>query len=236
MTLHPVLLPIVDRIRELADQGTVGLVILDLDSTALSTAARQHRILTDFALRHPDHAFRAAVADIDRAELRFLIEEPLLARGIDDPELFASLRRFWRRRFFSNAFCALDFPNPGAPELAQAIVDGGGLLYYLTARPRAMMHGTLDILDRYGFPALRGRAVLHMKPNDTVDDAGFKRQAMDEIASLGHPVVATFDNEPKHSHTYLEAFPEAVHVLVGDIRSPTAPEPDPRVVELAGFV
>ncbi len=235
MKLNPALTPILDRVRSLGEAGRVGLVIVDLDSTALSTSARQHQILQDYAAGHPDAEFRAAAADVRRDEIGFLIETPLLRRGISDPELFADLRRFWRRRFFTNTYAALDFANPGAPEFTRAVVDRGGLVYYLTARPRTMWRATLDVLGRHGFPVLRGRAVLHVKPSAEVDDAEFKREAMHEIASLGHPVVATFENEPKHAHTYLEAFPDAVHVLVGDIRSPSAPEPDPRLVALPSF-
>lgn len=236
MTLASLLTPVLDTIQSLADQGRVGLVIMDLDSTALSTSARQYQILLDFARQHPNADFRRAVADVGRTEIGFLIEDPLRRRGIDDPQLFRELRQFWLRRFFTNAYSSLDFPNPGAVELASAIVDRGGLVYYLTARPKTMQRGTLDVLDRYGFPILRGRAVLHMKPNAGVDDAGFKRDAMAEIESLGHPVVATFENEPKHAHTYLAAFPSAVHVLVGSIRSPMAPPPDSRLVQLPSFV
>ncbi|MEN0062040.1 MAG: hypothetical protein AAGA48_07785 [Myxococcota bacterium] len=236
MTLTGALTPIFDKLTSLAEQGTTGLVIMDLDSTALSTSARQHRILLDFANQHSDPVFLAAVRDIHREEIGFLIETPLQRRGIDDPDLFLKLRRFWVRRFFTNAYCRLDIPNPGAPELARAIVERGGLVYYLTARPRSMYQGTIDVLGRHGFPVLRGRAILHMKPELMVDDANFKAEAMAEIASLGHPVVATFENEPKHAHTYLEAFPDATHVLVGSIRSPRAPDPDPRLIALPGFV
>jgi len=232
--LDPRIAPILERIALLAGDGRVGLVILDLDSTALTTSARQHRILLDYAAQHPDPALRAAAADVQREEIGFLVETPLLQRGIA-PETFADLRPFWVRRFFTNPYCRLDLPNPGAPELARAIVEHGGLVYYLTARPRNMKFGTIDVLDRHGFPVLSGRAVLHMKPLDGVDDATFKYDAMDEIRRLGHPVVATFENEPKHAHTYLEAFPDAVHVLVGSIRSPSAPDPDPRLVQLPGF-
>jgi len=233
-TLHPRIAPILDRVAELADDGLVGLVILDLDSTALTTSFRQHRILADFATQHP--ALRAVVADIRPEEIGFLVETPLLRRGIDDPELLAALRRFWASRFFSDPYCRLDRPNLGAPELARAIVSRGGLVYYLTARSRTMKLGTIEVLDRFDFPVLRGRAVLHMRPPRGGDDAAFKRGAMDEIRALGHPVVATFENEPKHAHTYLEAFPDAVHVLFGDICSPSAPEPDPQLLRLPSFV
>ncbi|MEO0599910.1 MAG: hypothetical protein AAF211_00645 [Myxococcota bacterium] len=235
MTFHPALGPLFARMSALSDHGTAGLVILDLDSTALSTRARQHRILVDYAARHPSAELRAAVADVAPEEIGFLIETPLLERGVD-PHTFHDLRAFWLPRFFSNSYADLDIPNPGAPELARAIVEGGGVVYYLTARPHGMWRATVDVLFRYGFPVLRGRGVLHMKPSPEVDDAAFKRDAMHEVRSLGHPVVATFDNEPKHVHTYLEAFPEALHVLFGDIRSPRAPEPDPSLVQLPSFV
>lgn len=226
---------VIDAVAAEAEQGRLGVVVLDLDSTAISTRPRQHRILRDFAEGHGDPRLWALVEQVPVEEMGYRVEAPLQARGYADPALLAALRTFWATCFFTDAYCALDRANPGAVAFARAVFDAGGLIYYLTGRPEQMALGTLKVLRQEGFPVLGGRTVLHMKPDTALTDHGFKRRAMGEIDRLGGRVVATFENEPGHAAAFLEAFPGAWHFLVGDVRSPRAPEPHPDLVEIPSF-
>ncbi|MBX2799400.1 MAG: HAD family acid phosphatase [Myxococcales bacterium] len=229
-----VLLDILDEVEARASGG-LPVVVLDLDSTAISTARRQLTILREFADAHGDAELSAVVAEVSEGEMGFAVEGPLQTRGVDTEALKPQLRAFWRERFFADAYCRRDQPNPGAPAFARRVVERGGLVYYLTARPVDMMIGTVAVLQEHGFPLMRGRAVLHMKPSSHLDDHRFKRGAVAEIQSLRGVVCATFDNEPRHANAFVEYFPEAVNVLFGDVRSPDAPAPDRALVHIHTF-
>ncbi|HHO53801.1 MAG TPA: hypothetical protein ENK18_23740 [Deltaproteobacteria bacterium] len=226
---------VIDAVALQAREGRLGIVVLDLDSTAIDTRPRQHRILRDFAAGHGDLQLSELVEQIPEAELGYRIEAPLERRGYTDAASLAALHAFWGACFFTDAYCVHDRANPGAAAFARRVFGAGGLVYYLTGRPEQMAQGTLQVLCREGFPILSGRAVLHMKPDVGLGDHGFKRGAMKEIGRLGGRVVATFENEPAHAAAFLEAFPRAVHFLVGDIRSPQAPEPHPGLVAIPSF-
>ena len=227
---------VITRVTEVAAAGRLPVVVLDLDSTVIDTGWRHLRIVREFAAELGDTGFSAMAGALTADDFGFLVQDPLLARGMHDPELIEALRRFWWPRFFSADYCRHDRAAPGAVAFARRVVGARGLVYYLTARPVDMGAGTVEVLVGQGFPFLRGRAVLHMKPSADLDDHRFKRAALAEVRSLRGEVVATFENEPAHAGALLEAFPEGTHFLVGDVRSPGAPEPHPALVPLPSFL
>ncbi len=226
---------VLTRVRQTAAAGRLPVVVLDLDSTLIHTGPRHHRIVADFVAQHGSDRLRELAAALQPEDFGFLVEGPLRARGFDDEAEIGALRRFWRERFFTPEYLAFDGANPGAVPFVERLVDAGGLAYYLTARPADLAGATVDVLLRHRFPFLRGRTVLHLKPSRDLDDNRFKRAALAEVRSLAGEVCATFENEPAHAAAYLEAFPGATHFLVGDIHSPSAPEPHPSLVSLPSF-
>ncbi len=226
---------VIDTVDHEVRAGGLAIVVLDLDSTAISTAARQLRILQEFASERGESRLSALVDEVREAELGYRVEAVLERRGYADASALSALRAFWRARFFTDAYCALDQASEGAVDFARRVSDAGGLLYYLTARPAQMALGTLSVLRDQGFPTLDGRAVLHMKPDGRRADHGFKRAAMERIVQLRGRVVASFENEPAHAAAFLERFPRARHFLVGDVRSPDAPDPHPDLVQIPSF-
>ena len=233
--VEPILTSVLERIQATRAQDALPIVVMDLDSTVIHTGPRHLAILREFADAHGGPDLVAVTQDIAPSEFRFLVEGPLLHRGWDEPTLLNALRAFWRDRFFDSAYCTHDQAVAGAPEFCRRILDAGGLVYYLTARPVDMVRGTFEVLLREGFPVLRGRAVLHMKPSRQLDDHRFKRGALADVEALRGVVCATFENEPAHADAFRRAFPTGIHVLVGDIRSPDAPRPHPDLVPLPGF-
>ena len=226
---------VVERVGQIVGDGQLPVVIFDLDSTLIDTAPRQHRILVEFAAHTGDRDLQDLVARIAVDELGYRVEAPLERRGITDRALLRQLRAFWGSRFFTNAYCALDRPAAGAVPFVRRVFEAGALVYYLTGRPADMVEGTLSVLRGAGFPVLRGRGLLHMKPTHTLSDRRFKERATADVHALCGQVAATFENEPAHAATYLRAFPGAQHFLVGDVRSPDAPPPDPALVCIESF-
>lgn len=215
-----------------ARQGLRPVVVFDLDSTLFDTAKRNLWILRCWAENGP---FREIVAGLPEAEFGWDATRPLLARvALSEGEL-AELRRFWADHFFTDEAVLHDAPAPGAAAFARAIHDSGGHVYYLTGRHvTGMAAGTAAALTRHGFPLWRGRVTLHLKPTFEMGDERFKAMAVGDIADSGM-TVATFDNEPGNCNVFLRAFPDANHFVFGNVRSPNAEVPDPRVVPLAAF-
>jgi phosphoglycolate phosphatase-like HAD superfamily hydrolase len=231
-----VLQGVITRVAEVARGGRLPVVVLDLDSTVFDTGPRHLRILRDFAGQRGHDGLERIANALSPADFGWGIDEPVRELGISDEALLADLLDFWNDRFFTSQYCAIDEPAPGAVTFARAIVEKGGLVYYLTGRPADAMHdGTLLALRRAGFPALRGRSVLHMKPSPHLADHRFKQAAIAEIHSLHGVVVCTAENEPAHANMLRQAFPEAVHLLYRDVHSPGAPQPDPALVRIADF-
>jgi len=216
-----------------ADGQPTPVVIFDLDSTLIDTSPRHHAILQAFvAEREP--SLRQVVDGMAAERIGWSAEPLLSARGAA-PDVVSRFHAFWAERFFTGPWCLHDEAAPGAVTFVRRVVELGALAYYLTARPSPTMGAqTVQRLQQLGFPVLRGRCPLHMKPAVAMSDARFKRSALREAASLGE-VVATFENEPGHANALREAYPEAHHYLVGDVHSPDAPVPHPGIHQVADF-
>ncbi len=209
-------------------RGQRPLVVLDVDSTLFSASERHRAILVDVAQELGDPALVTLAEHTPASAFRWSVDEPLRAAGWPSEALISEVRRGWVKRFFSEPWCTLDQPMPGAKQAVTAFAAAGALCVYLTARPRASMeHGTVTLLREAGFPLHEGSAMLVMKPHAAQSDADFKVEAVERIARLG-PVVGAFDNEPGHVNAFVAAFPDARCVQVGDVHSPGAPALDPR--------
>lgn len=221
-------MPTIADVLEAVTARAAGLpravVVLDLDSTLIDTGPRHLAIL---------RAYGAATGHDVASVLDWYAQRPVgwgltpgfEACGWSDADQ-ATFHRFWGERFFDGESCRHDEAVPGAVAFVRRIVEQGGIAYYLTARPAPTMgEATVGTLRALGFPILRGRAVLHLKPSPHLSDHRFKRGALQEPATLGE-VVATFENEPAHAHAFQATWPAAMHFLVGSVRSPDAPPPD----------
>lgn len=229
---------VLDRIAQTADDGTLPLVVFDLDSTLFSTRPRNLRILRDFADTRPrDADLQRIVSELAPDDFGWEVTKPLEARGYADPEGLKALGSFWFKRFFTDEYVTLDPPNEGAVEFAQAAHDRGAFLYYLTGRHvHGMSQGTVHSLTQHGFPFWRGRTSLHLKPDFKMDDTAYKREALADIRSHQGNVVATFENEPANANMFLRAFPEAMHFLLQTEHSPNPERPHEHIVQIPSFL
>lgn len=224
MTVYPgVLGEILARVVSSASAGRRPVVVFDLDSTLIDTSHRHLAILRAFALQNGGRELQQVVGALRPSDMGYRVEEPLVRAGLRDPDLLAHLHAFWWERFFSDAWCAADLPTPGAVGYVRAVVERGGLAWYLTARPaQEMGRGTLEALLRTGFPVMDGCSVLHLRTEVGQSDHRFKAEAVARVLAHGE-VVATFENEPAHVHGFADRIPGAVHVLLDTVHSPTAP-------------
>ncbi len=229
---------VLDRVERVASSGPAPVVVFDLDSTLIDTAPRNLAILGAFAdaerARFPELSAHVAALSVDA--LGWEVLEPLRRRGYDPDGLAERFEAFWAPRFFSDAWLPHDVPHPGAVAFVAACHARGALVYYLTGRHvEGMALGTVASLRALGFPLLRGRTVLHLKPRWDLPDRAHKQQAVRDIRSHHAPVVATFENEPANANLFLASFPDALHFLLDTDHSPGAPPPDPALIRIPDF-
>lgn len=229
------LVAVLDRVSLAREEGGRPVVVFDLDSTLFHTGERQRRIFVEFATQQGSPELFEFARGLSASDFGWSVLGPLRRAGWEDEALHRALMRFWSRRFFHDRFADVDLPERGAVAFVRAVADAGALCVYLTGRDAPQMgEGTLRLLFRAGFPIVDGRGLLWMKPSSGAGDADHKQSASRELGRLG-TVVATFENEPGHANAFLRAFPDAVHVLLGDVHNPEAPVPDATLVRVPDF-
>jgi len=211
-------------LREALDRAAAaapaGWVVFDLDSTLLDNCPRQARIVQEYGRAAGLPALlRVTPGDCRGWDLRVALRSAGLSpRAVEAHE--PPLRRFWAERFFTSEHCREDVPVGGAPAFVRAMAAAGARIVYVSGRPERMRLGTLDTLDRHGFPAPDGdRVRLLLKPDAAQADDAWKAEACARVTSLG-PVIAAFDNEPAHVNLYAEAWPQALCVHLDTDHSP----------------
>lgn len=188
-----------------------GSVIFDLDSTLLDNRPRQAAIVREFGAAVGEVSFAAVQAEhLEGWDLSVALRHAGVLPSLID-RYFAELRRFWRERFFTSAYCRYDVAVPGAVAFVSEVASAGRAIY-LTGRPPEMREGTVESLTRLGFPEPGAAStVLLLKPDPDLHDDLWKEQAVTLANGLG-PIVAAFDNEPTHINGYRSAWPEATCV------------------------
>ncbi len=229
--------------NRLARESGAGrpLVVYDLDATLFDNRHRVLQILRDTldlseAKRLPE-AVRVAVASVTVEGMRYLLSETLRDYGVDDPETVAWFQERWKERFFTNEYVLFDHPTPGAVEFVQRLHAEGAHSVYLTGRDTpGMRSGTLESLEKHGFPLPDGR-VCHLvtKPTFEQPDPEFKQDAIKIIHGLG-TVIGVFDNEPKPMNVIVRAFPDAEHFFLDTMHSPDVEPIEPGIWVMRDFI
>ncbi len=214
-----------------AAQGIQPVVVFDLDDTLSDSRTRTVRILNEFGRLEqvPE------LEDVTPASIRYQLENTFNDLGLHDAALLARADAFWKARFFSNEYVALDRPIPGAPAYVRWLAHRGARIVYLTGRDAgSMRQGTLANLEHNHFPTADDTNVLLMKPDKTMDDTVFKVAAFERIKKMGE-VVGAFENEPRNINAMLHAFPEAIAVYVDTIHSSKPDVPAPGIFWIQDF-
>jgi predicted secreted acid phosphatase len=229
-------LSVLDEVlAEAARAGRSGVVVFDLDSTLLDNRPRQARILREFGAAKN---LAPLVGTQPSHWTSWSIEEAMRATGLSDEETrnhAFEARRFWRERFFTSEYCAMDEAIAGAVAFVGRVRQSAAVVAYCTGRHEAMREGTLVSFRRLGFPLPGDGVELLMKPRQEIHDDDFKVTACERLRELGR-VLAAFDNEPTHINIYRAAFPEAraLHLATDHSGRPVALLDG--VVSIRGFV
>lgn len=212
--LHPeprrLLEGLLDTCRAL---GPRAVMAFDLDSTLFDNRPRQVAILKEYGEK-VGHA-KLIANQVDHWVSGWDMKGAMHNAGLASAEIELHgdpAKDFWRDRFFTSPYAALDIDIPGAPAFLEKVKSTGAVIAYLTGRHEAMRDGSVDAMRKTGMALPDGRSVqLLMKPTLTEDDDAFKERAFAQLRTIG-TVVAGFDNEPTHANSYRRAFPEATTV------------------------
>ena len=188
-----------------------GVVVFDLDSTLLDNRPRQARILREFGA-----AAKVAVLETTEPEhwTSWDIRDAMRAAGMNAADVEAhaeAAKTFWRERFFTSSYAAIDDAVHGAQAYVARLVTTGVHIAYVTGRHEEMRDGSVVAFQRLGFPVPGPGVQLLMKPTFEQSDVEWKEEAYARLRQIGH-VVAAFDNEPTHINGYEKAFPDAICV------------------------
>lgn len=216
--------PLQNVISKIREEERLPIIVFDLDDTLFSTANRNLTIIrnfiADFGDSYPD--FVKIASPLELKDMLWSVTAALENKGLDpkSPSIPA-FTNYWGSLFFTDAYAAIDLPNPGAVDFANACYDAGALIFYLTGRHvgdrvlnNGMGQGTaLSLTDR-GFPFWKGRCELSLKEHPHDADATYKAHVLDKIKSLRGNVIATFDNEPANANMYGQHFPDGMNFWV----------------------
>ena len=201
------------RVLELAGAaGTGGVLAFDLDSTLLDNRPRQARILREYGAQQQLAVLARHVADHWQGwDARIAMANA----GMDPDQIEQHLgrfRTFWKDRFFTSEYCAVNRAIAGACAFVTQATGTGARVAYVTGRHEGMREGTRRCFERIGMPMPgAGGVELLMKPTLDEHDDAYKARTYAALSDRGK-VVAAFDNEPAHINGYRQAFADATCV------------------------
>lgn len=230
--MYPPLPPQVDFLERVLSRVSPSgnarppVVVFDVDGTLYDNRARTQRILLEYAdeIRGAFPELADALTGLDRDGVSYMLADTLHGCGVTRNDAVQDVTRFWRERFFSDAYLAHDETVHGAVGYARACHQAGATIVYFTGRDVSRLLGpTLDGLRDRGFPVGVAGVEVLFNPDATLPDEAFKRVAMPSLDRIGR-VVALFDNEPANCNVAHQRYPEALVGWVQTQHVPGSPE------------
>lgn len=223
-------------ILTVAAENSRTVCVFDLDSTLFNVSPRTQQILHEFAELHKPELKKVEILHTDWG-----LKEALVRAGYkfdENPELHKTLRDFWVDRFFTNTYLHYDIPYRGAVPYVQRLHESGCEIHYLTGRDVARMGiGTLEVLQKWGFPVREG--CLHLKPHRSMDDHVFKIDwVVDRFPITQYPPdiapVYFFENEPVNINALGKIRPD-IHIIQLDTTHSRQEEVSVPVIKVSNF-
>ena len=207
---------ILAKIKQLSQDKKKSLVVFDLDSTLFDVSPRLQNIILNFCANPQNQTqFPTEIAFLKKIKFErsdWGIMDAMARVGLDPlgEEFHAVIRKFWLDCFFSNTYLKYDRPFEGAPEFCCSVAEAGGDIVYLSGRDRPRMEaGTIEVLQKWGFPLDRPDHQLALKPHAAMDDGAFKSQWFSLIDNQSYQKIWFFENEPVNINLVRKNYPFA---------------------------
>jgi phosphoglycolate phosphatase-like HAD superfamily hydrolase len=208
------------------ERGENPQVVFDLDDTLFLVRPRKRAIFRELAESYGREAgLTEALHALAKGDIPYDVAEALGKVGIHHDHHVSALTKGFFSRFFDGSYTSHDEPNEGAAAYVNHLHDRGVRVVYLTGRPEEMQPRTLDTLVAHGFPVNAHLTHLMLKESSraTMPDPDFKGLKAFEIAAMGGPVLAVFDNEPANLNAMRPAMADARYFLLDTDHSPNPP-------------
>jgi hypothetical protein len=231
-------------IRSTQAQTQRPLVVFDLDGTLFDVSYRTLEILRRFAeqkdIRQRFATELAMLEKLDPSDFKYSLEQNLNHVGITrhserGAEFIHLAETLWFKSFFRDEFVLFDRPYAGAADCVHWFLNQGAHIIYLSGRDVPnMSRGTLQALERDGFPHNGPHVSMILKPDYNMDDLIFKRQSIETIQSEG-TVIAAFDNEPANVQLFIDQFPNAWSIHYKSAHAKPLPLSGPRFKAISHY-
>lgn len=183
-------------------------IVLDLDGTLVDVSYRTLGIVKEWLASEESDQFpphlTAHLSALNLTHIGYSLSHAFENAGLnlideDVAELFESIERHWRKRFFDGqSLVEFDRPIVKAQEFVWGWCKRGVQVIYLTGRSKKHMEaGTREQLRKLGFP--EQEALLYMKHDNSLDDHIFKCEIFAKVTET-YDVIANFENEYLNLH------------------------------------
>jgi hypothetical protein len=209
------------KLDKLLKDTAKPVAIFDLDGTVFDVTYRTMEIVRRFIgtpeirSRFPEQA--QAASKLRHQDFLYSLDATLNNVGIDRYSEHAArflhaAETFWYKHFFTDELLAFDVPYSGSLECVRHVHREGAHVVYLSGRDIPnMSKGTIEALEKHGFPHTGHGITIFLKPAYGMNDLLFKDQTLATIRELGETVF-TIDNEPANVGLFCDRFPRALNV------------------------
>ena len=229
-----------DEVIDLAGSKKKPVVILDLDDTLFYSSSRTKIIFNElsqntyFISKYPSET--EILSQIRFEEVQYSIKDTIKAMGISNNSFIDEAEQFWIQRFFTNEYVKDDTPVEGAIKYVNLLFNSGIKIVYLTGRDESMRSGTIESLEKYGFPLNGESALLITKKEFNTPDIEYKKRAFAKIKKMG-TVIGFFENEPKNINAMIDFFSsEAIPIFLDIKHSPTNISVNPKAFWVKNYL
>ena len=178
---HEILDQILAQVTENSKVLRPSLMVFDLDSTLFDVRPRIRQVLKEFLRQDQIRSIYPndfkALESLEIHQKDWGIRGALQRTGLvnHNPELGKIIKEFWLESFFSDEFLHFDEPYEGSVEYVDKLINAGAQIAFLTGRDwKRMGKGTVEVLQKWGFPYQDQTVTLALKPHQGEDDALFK--------------------------------------------------------------
>mgnify|MGYP003683776001 CR=1 FL=1 len=192
------------KLSSIFNKKVKNFVILDIDSTLVTTFQRNQVILDQFCKNQqssfPEEALLLSKAKCKLGDYGYYTALERLEQKPSNTSFMNSLEEFWRKNFFSNDFLFADTPTEGAVQFVQKLEESNIPFVYLTGRHKeSMWEGTLSSLEKLGFPI--NKDILILKKDTSELDEIYKSKIIHSLKeTYSDFCIWLIDNEPLILH------------------------------------
>ena len=205
--------------RELSQNGSIPLIVMDLDETVVDSTDRRfaafqrsaQTLCSTTAPRDCPLALNLRRSDLQRISNPYDSTSLFDRLGIKSPEFRKKWESTMVDEYLSGSGMELDDEVPGARSFISELGHAGAHVIYISARFESKQgFGTLQSLSHLGLLEWGWPKVI-LRP-DHEDSLAFKVRA---IRSIEFPegqdsaVIALFENEPENLNAWSHEFPDA---------------------------